>query len=79
MINKKYLDTKLAEIRKTPQILSCLSLSDMGICLKDGPFTTDVGIVTLHPTNGTHWVAYISQIFLIHAVFHYQTTYLGLL
>ena len=27
----------------------------------DGPLTTHVGIVKLHPTKRTHWVAYINQ------------------
>ena len=36
-------------------------LKYVGSCKKDGPFTTDVRIVTLQPTKGTHWVAYIGQ------------------
>ena len=34
---------------------------DVDIYLKDGPFKADIGIVNLHQTKGTHWVAYINQ------------------
>ena len=33
----------------------------MGIYLRDGPFESDIGIVNLHPTKGTHWVCYINE------------------
>ena len=48
-------------IKKIQEILSSVSLSDVGNLFRDGPFTTDVGIVNLHPTNATQWVAYIKQ------------------
>ena len=38
------------------QVLSSLSLNDIGIHSRDGPFSSDIGIVNLHPTKGTHWV-----------------------
>ena len=47
--------------------------------LRDGPFISDVGIVNLHPSKGTHWVLYINKIFLIHRVVHYQTNCLSLM
>ena len=40
---------------KTQIILSSLSLSDVGIYLRDG------SLKTLHPTKDTHWVAYNNQ------------------
>ena len=44
------------------QILSFpSSLNGVGICVKDVPFTTDVGIINLHPTKGTKWNAYITR------------------
>ena len=46
---------------KIQQILSCSGLSDVGIYLRDGSFSTDVGIVNLHPSKGTHWVCYINE------------------
>ena len=45
---------------KIQNILSSLSLNDVGIFLRDGPFSSDIGIVNLHPSKGTHWVCYIN-------------------
>ena len=33
----------------------------MGINLRDGPFSSDIGLVNLHPSKGTHWVCYINE------------------
>ena len=30
--------------------------SKLGNFLRDGPFSTDIGIVNLHPSKKTHWV-----------------------
>ena len=46
---------------KIQQVLSSLSLNDVGIYLRDGRFKTDIGIVNLHPYKGTHWVLYINE------------------
>ena len=46
---------------KIQQILSSLSLKYVGIYLRDGPFSSDIGIVNLHPSKGTHWVCYIDE------------------
>ena len=46
---------------KNQQVLSSLSLNDVGIYLRDGPFESDIGIVNLHPSRGTHWVCYINE------------------
>ena len=35
----------------------------MKIYLTDRSFTSDVGIVDLHPAKGTHWIAYINENF----------------
>ena len=35
-------------------------MNDLGIYLRDGPFESDIVIVYLHPTKGTHWVKYIN-------------------
>ena len=29
--------------------------------IRDGPFKSDIGIVNLHPSKGTHWVCYINE------------------
>ena len=46
---------------KCQDILSSLSLSDLGIYLADGPLSSGLGIVNLHPAKGMCWVAYINQ------------------
>ena len=33
----------------------------MEIYLRDGSFSTDIGIVNLHPSKGTLWVCYINE------------------
>ena len=43
------------------QDLSSLSLNEVGIYLRDGPFESDIGIVNLHSSKGTHWVCYINE------------------
>ena len=46
---------------KLQQVLSSLSLNEVGIYLPDGPFLGDMGVVTLHRSKGTHWVCYINE------------------
>ena len=46
---------------KIQQVLSSLSLNDVVIYLRDGPFESDIGIVNLHPSKGSHWVCYINE------------------
>ena len=59
---KKYeLKNKATSNIKIQNILSSLSLNDVGIYLRDGPFKSDIGIVNLHPSKGTHWVCYINE------------------
>ena len=59
---KKYkLKNKATSNIKNQQVLSSLSLNDVRIYLRDGPFESDIGIVNLHPSEGTHWVGYINE------------------
>ena len=59
---KKYkLKNEATSIIKIQQVLSSLSLKDVGIFLRGGPFESDIGIVNLHPSKGTHWVTYINE------------------
>ena len=60
-INKYNLKNKATSNIKIQQVLSSWGLNDIGIYLRDGPFSTDIGLVNLHPTKGTHWVCYINQ------------------
>ena len=46
---------------KILQILNCIGLDNVGIYLRDGPVSTDIGFVNLHPSKGTHWVCYLNE------------------
>ena len=44
------------------RVLSSLDLNDVWIYLRDGPFTSsDIDIINLHPSKGTHWVFYVNE------------------
>ena len=59
---KKYnLKNRATSNIKIQQVLSSLSLKDVGIYLRDGPFKTNIGVVNLHASKGTHWVCYINE------------------
>ena len=59
---KKYnLRNKATSNKKLQQVRSSFSLDDIGIYLRDGPFKSDIGIVNLHPSKGTHWVCYKNE------------------
>ena len=57
MIHTYGFKNKEKSIIKIQQIFSSLSLNDVGIYLRDGPFESDIGIVILHPSKRSHWVA----------------------
>ena len=59
---KKYeVKNKATSNIKIQKILSSLSLNDVGIYLRDGPFEYYIGIVNLHPSKGSHWVCYVNE------------------
>ena len=59
---KKFnLKNKATTNIKIQQVLSYLSLKDVGTYLRDGPFESDIGVVNLHPSKGTHWVSFINE------------------
>ena len=59
---KKYkLKNKATSNIKILQVLSSFSLNDVWIYLRDGSFESDIGIVNLHPSKGTHWVCYVNE------------------
>ena len=60
-IEKYKLKNKATSNIKIQQVLSTLSLNDVEIYLRDGPFESDTGIVNLHPSKGSHWVCYINE------------------
>ena len=43
------------------QILSSIGLDNVGIFLRYGAFSSDVGIVNLHPSQDTHWVCSMNE------------------
>ena len=63
MFKNKVSKIKQHQTKKTQNILPSLPLSDVKIYLRDGPFSSDIGIVNLHLSKGTYWVAYINEIF----------------
>ena len=59
---KKYnFKNKATSNIKIQQVLDSIGLNNVGIYLRDGPFKSDIGIVNLHPSKGTHWVCYINE------------------
>ena len=61
LITKYKLRNKATSNIKIQQVLSSLSLNEVEIYLRYGPFESDVGIVNLHPSKGTHWVSYLYE------------------
>ena len=56
------MKNKAASNLKIYEVLKNIGLdTKVGIYLRDGPFSTDIGIVNLHPTKGTHWVCYTKE------------------
>ena len=58
-IHKYNLINKAISNIKIYQVLSSIVLDNVDIYLRDGQFSSDVGIVNLLPSKGTHWVVYI--------------------
>ena len=55
------LQNKATSNIKIQKVLTSVGLDNVNIYLKDGPFSSDVGIVNLHPSKGTDWVCYINE------------------
>ena len=60
-VKKFDLKNKATSNIKVQQVLDSIGLNNVGIYLRDGPFSTDIGIVNLHPSKGSHWVCYINE------------------
>ena len=60
-VHKHNLRNKATSNKKIQQVLDSMRLNNVGIFLGDGPFPSDIGIVNLHPSKGTHWVCYINE------------------
>ena len=60
--SKKYnLKNKTTSNIKIQQVRSSLSMNGVGIYSREAPFKSDIGIVNLHPSKGSHWVVYINE------------------
>ena len=60
-VRKYDLKNKATSNIKIQQVLNSIGLNNVGIYLRDGPFSKDIGIVNLHHFKGTHWVCYINE------------------
>ena len=60
-IKKHNLKNKATSNIKIQQVLDSIGLNNIGIYLRVGPFSSDIGTVNLHPSKGTHWVCYINE------------------
>ena len=60
-VHKYKLKNKATSNIKIQQVLSSLSLDDVGIYLRGRPFKSDIGFVYLNPSKETHWVCYIKE------------------
>ena len=53
-IKKHTLKNKATSNIKIQQVLNSIGLNNVGIYFRDGPFSSDIGILNLHPSKGTH-------------------------
>ena len=60
-VQKYNLKNKATSNIKIQKVLTSIGLDNVNIYLRDGPFSSDIGIVNLHPSKGTHWVCYINE------------------
>ena len=60
-VNKNNLKNKATSKIQIQQILRSMWLDNVGIYLRDGPFSSDIGKVNSHSSKGTHWVAYVNE------------------
>ena len=62
-INKYKLKSKATSNLKITQVLSSIGLDNVDIYLRDWPLSNAMGIVNLHPSKRTQWVAYFNEIY----------------
>ena len=73
-VKKFDLKNKATSNIKIQKVLTSIGLDNVGIYLRDGLFSSNIGIVNLHPSKGTHWVVYMNEIILTVMVVHLQKT-----
>ena len=59
-IHKYILKNKATSNTKTHQLLSSFGLDNVDIYLRYAPLLSEVRIVNLPPSKGTHWVVYLN-------------------
>ena len=62
-VHKYNLKNKATSNIKIQKVLTSIGLDNINIYLRDGPFSSDIGIVNLHPFRGSHWICYINENF----------------
>ena len=55
-VDKYNLKNKATSNIKIQKGLTSIGLDNNNIYLRDGLFKSDIGIVNLHPSKGTHWI-----------------------
>ena len=61
---KEYkLRNKATSNLKIQKVLTSIGLDNANIYLREGSFSSDIGIVNLHPSLGKHWVVYTDENF----------------
>ena len=60
-IKNHNLKNKATSNIKIQKVLDSMRLNNVGIYLRDGLFSSDIGIVNLHQSRGTLWVCYINE------------------
>ena len=60
-VHKHNLKNKATSNIKIQKVLTSIGLDNVIIYLRDGPFSSDNGIVNLHPSRDSHWVCYIDE------------------
>ena len=64
-VRKHNLKNKATSNIKIQKVLTSLGLDNVNIYLRDGPFSSNIGIVNLHPSKGSHWVCYINENYIV--------------
>ena len=58
---KKYNSrNKATSNTKLQKVLTSIGVDNVNIYLRDGTFSSDIGLVNLHSSKGTHWVSYLN-------------------
>ena len=60
-VSEHDLRNKATSNMKIQKVLTSIGLDNVNIYLRDSLFSSDIGIVNLHPTKGTHWVCYLNE------------------